>query len=107
MSDRWRVGRSTGRTIWYGEDVLHGLVDTPAIASRICEAMNEIGPLRARVAALETAIKRAGATCIHHEDADVPMTEDACALCLAEAPPSPGTAQPAIGGSPEGEPKRP
>lgn len=39
---QWRVGRSTGRTIWYGEHTLHGMVDTSAIATRICVAMNEI-----------------------------------------------------------------
>lgn len=52
----WRVGRSTKRTIWFGENVLHGMVDTPAIAERICVAMNEHESLKARVAELESAI---------------------------------------------------
>jgi len=59
MADQWRVGRSTKRTIWYGEDVVHGMVDLPEIAERICRAMNEHEPLKARVAELEKALKRA------------------------------------------------
>lgn len=55
--DGWRTGRSTGRTIWYGEYTLHGMVDTAVIATRICEAMNEIEPLRAEVVRLRAALR--------------------------------------------------
>lgn len=49
----WRVGSHARVTIWYGQDTFHGHVQTEAIAHRIVDAMNNIGPLRARVAELE------------------------------------------------------
>lgn len=52
---RWRVGRSTKRTIWYGDDVVHGMVDSPAIASRICEALNVLGDYRSSRAVARAA----------------------------------------------------
>lgn len=42
----WRTGEA-GRTIWWDDYVLHGIVNTPEIATRICEAMNEVDSLRA------------------------------------------------------------
>lgn len=45
MADRWRQGRSVGRTLYVG-DKLVGVVDTPEIAARIVAAMNlDLGPL--------------------------------------------------------------
>ena len=43
-------------------------------------------PLRARIEALERAIKLSGATCMAHEDPAVPMSEDgedSCVFCVA------------------------
>ena len=36
---RWRVGRTLGRTLYIGEQLV-GMVDTPELAERIVEAMN-------------------------------------------------------------------
>jgi hypothetical protein len=35
----WRVGRSVGRTLYCGDELV-GMVDTPALAEAICEAMS-------------------------------------------------------------------
>jgi len=45
MSERWRPGRKTGRTLYIHQDDaddgrLVGMVDTPELAEEICEAMN-------------------------------------------------------------------
>lgn len=42
----WRVGRSTGRTLWR-DDVLVGMVDSPEIAQDIVAAMRVVGRLLA------------------------------------------------------------
>lgn len=39
MADRWRTGRSLGRTLYEGDDLI-GLMDTPALAERVVEAVN-------------------------------------------------------------------
>lgn len=39
MSERWRVGRSVGRTIYIG-DRLVGLMDTPELAQQVVDAVN-------------------------------------------------------------------
>lgn len=49
--ERWRTGEA-GRTIWWGEHTLHGMVGTPEIAARICHALNEEPKLRAALKAI-------------------------------------------------------
>lgn len=39
MNERWRTGHKLGRTLYIG-DTLIGMVDTPALAAEIVEAMN-------------------------------------------------------------------
>lgn len=41
----WRTGEA-GRTIWWGEYTLHGMVGSAEIATRICDAMNDVERLR-------------------------------------------------------------
>jgi hypothetical protein len=41
MSDRWRVGKKLGRTLYINDQVI-GMVDTVEIAKAIVAAMNEI-----------------------------------------------------------------
>lgn len=50
-SERWRVGRKLGRTL-YIDEVLVGMVDTREIAAAICDAMNAA---EAKAAAKEPA----------------------------------------------------
>ena len=38
----WRVGRKLGRTL-YEDEKLVGMMDTPELAERVCEAMNDWG----------------------------------------------------------------
>lgn len=39
MAGRWRTGRSVGRTLYEGDDLI-GLMDTPALAERVVAAVN-------------------------------------------------------------------
>lgn len=74
---KWRPGRSSGQTIWFGEDVLHGMVQTRAIATRICDAMNAYGPM---YGALEKIL--ALATWDEEGRGDEPDEDDMCEALL-------------------------
>lgn len=64
MAEEWRTGEA-GRTIWYGEHTLHGIVGTPEIAARICVAMNDTERMRAALLAIVDEI-----TDDKHEDCE-------------------------------------
>lgn len=41
LETKFRVGRSVGRTIYFGEELV-GLMDTPDLARRFVEAINKV-----------------------------------------------------------------
>lgn len=43
-SDKWRVGRSVGRTIYDANDALIGVMDTPELAQEVVDARNGVTP---------------------------------------------------------------
>ena len=78
----WRTGEA-GRTIWWGDHVLHGIVGTPEIAARICEAMNDIDRTQDALQAIVDEITD-DAHEDHDSDADAMMDSSMKILDLAK-----------------------
>lgn len=56
-AERWRVGRTVGRTIYVG-DRLIGLMDTPELAQQVVEAVNAAAAPTILADDLEVGIRR-------------------------------------------------
>jgi hypothetical protein len=67
MSERWRVGRSVGRTIYIGDELI-GLMDTPELAQQVVEAVNELDRRDNEIDDCRAAIDRERAA--HRETAE-------------------------------------
>ncbi len=57
-SERWRVGRTLGRTL-YKDDVCIGMVDTPELATEIVIALNDLARARETTALLQKRCQEA------------------------------------------------